>query len=91
MKDRPSRFGLILEMPPLSMDARIAYGRRKYPMLHEDTLADLAMIIQDKPLDYLEECCKLSLMGYETDEIRDRMNDIRRPQLELIEDTEDDE
>jgi len=70
---RPSRFGLILEMPPLGQAAREAYARNKYTMLESDMIAGIVDLTANKPLDYVEEACKLALMGYELDEIRDRV------------------
>jgi SpoVK/Ycf46/Vps4 family AAA+-type ATPase len=85
LKSRPSRFGLILEMPPLAADARAAYAARKYPMLDFQVTMQLAALTEGRPLDYLEEACKLSLMGYDVDEIRDRITGVHLAELALVE------
>lgn len=76
LRGRPSRFGLILEMPPLDRAARETYARTKYPMLDADTIAGVVDMTEGRALDFIEEGCKLSLMGYELDEIRDRVQGI---------------
>ncbi len=73
LRCRPSRFGLILKVPPLGQEARTSYARTKYPMLDDDTIANVVQITEGKALDYIEEGCKLALMGYDADEIRDRV------------------
>lgn len=88
LKNRPSRFGLILEMPLLGTEARLSYIDRKYPMLDVETSFDLVELTGSMPLDYLEEACKLSLMGYHTDEIRDR---VRGPEHSVLVISEDDD
>lgn len=80
---RPSRFSLILEMPPLDSAARVAYARRKYPMLDHDVVAGLVDMTAGKALDYIEEACKLTLMGYDADEIRDRIQGVATSALAL--------
>lgn len=71
---RPSRFSLVLEIPALPRSARIAFARGKYPML--DTVEQLVDITDRLALDYLEEACKLSLMGYSIQEIQQRFGAI---------------
>jgi len=76
---RPSRFGLICEMPPLDGDARMAYTAKKYPMLSATVRQQLISLVDPSlTLDYVEEACKLFLMKYEYDEIRDRMTGIKQ-------------
>jgi len=92
---RPSRFSLILEMPPLDSAARVAYARRKYPMLDHEVVAGLVDMTAGKALDYIEEACKLTLMGYDADEIRDRIQGVTISSLALAnsddEESEEDE
>lgn len=77
LKKRPSRFGLVLEMPQLNFDARRNYAVTKFPMLDDDMIHSVTDMTADVSLDHLEEACKLALMGYEADEIRDRIQDAR--------------
>lgn len=76
MRKRPSRFSLVLEMPALGDKERLAYAQMKFPMLDHYALLSCVEITDGKPLDYLEEACKLVLMGYDADEIRDRIVDV---------------
>lgn len=76
MRARPSRFSLILEVNKLDDRVRHYLAERKYPMLDAGIRLDCVSITADKPIDYLEEACKLALMGYESDEIRDRIQMI---------------
>lgn len=77
LKKRPSRFGLVLEMPQLSFEARRNYAVTKFPMLENDMILSVVDMTADVSLDHLEEACKLALMGYDPDEIRDRIQDAR--------------
>lgn len=95
LTSRPSRFGLILEMPPLDWEARAVYAQRKYPMLEQEMIGAIVDMTEGKALDYIEEGCKLLLMGYDLDEIRDRMQGVSISALALAngdeEESEDDE
>ena len=51
-------------------------------MLDADTIAGVVDMTEGRALDFIEEGCKLSLMGYELDEIRDRVQGI--PGLILV-------
>jgi SpoVK/Ycf46/Vps4 family AAA+-type ATPase len=75
LRFRPSRFSLVLEMPPLPSEARAVYVQRKFGMLDPDVARAVVDLTEGRPLDYLEEACKLALMGYDLDEIRDRIQD----------------
>jgi hypothetical protein len=92
MLKRPSRFGLILEMPPLDRNARIVYAGKKYPMLGANDREQLVDLVDPTcALDYIEEACKLFLMGYEHDEIRGRLNGVKQAVLVCYEDDEDED
>ncbi|GAB4192404.1 MAG: hypothetical protein OHK0022_06590 [Roseiflexaceae bacterium] len=79
LKYRPSRFSLVLEMPPLPAPARAAYVAHKFAMLNSDMARSVVDLTEGRPLDYLEEACKLALMGYDVDEIRDRIQSAQLP------------
>lgn len=54
-------------------------------MLDFQVTMQLAALTEGRPLDYLEEACKLSLMGYDVDEIRDRITGVHLAELALVE------
>lgn len=90
--DRPSRFSLVLEMPPMNSAARMAYAQRKYSMLDSYQQFAVVELTLNRSLDYLEEALKLLLMGYDFDEIQDRMcNDISVKSASVDADEENEE
>lgn len=89
LRSRPSRFGLILELAALDRDARAAYVAHKYPMLSEEMRTFVIDATVAQPLDYVEEGCKLALMGHEPDELRDRITTTPASALVGVDDDED--
>jgi len=81
--ERPSRFSLVLEVPALPIEARYVYVTSKFDMLSSDTVKKLIELTADKALDFLEEACKLFLMGLSVQEITDRFTatDIKNTQV----------
>jgi hypothetical protein len=69
---RPSRFSLVLEVPALPESARYVYVQTKYPMLDVEMTAALVKLTSAMALDFLEEACKLSVMGYSIEDISAR-------------------
>jgi hypothetical protein len=76
LRNRPSRFSLVLEVRELALAYRSELAARKYPMLNPDDREFAVQLTAAQPLDFLEEACKLVLMGYEPDEVRDRLSDM---------------
>lgn len=92
MRARPSRFSLVLELASLPSEARATYVATKYPMLDCEMRAFVLQVTDTRSLDYLEEACKLALMGYEPDELRDRIAGASDEALAAVEvKTDDDE
>lgn len=89
MRCRPSRFSLVLEVKELDARIRMHLVTSKYAMLDRQTQRFVVEITQKYPIDYLEEACKLALMGYDPDEIRDRINQTD-PSALLVKQEEDD-
>lgn len=91
LRFRPSRFSLVLEMPPLPAEARTVYVQSKFSMLEAPVARAVVDLTEGRPLDYLEEACKLALMGYDLDEIRDRIQGepILSPDSEDEDDSDD--
>ena len=85
---RPSRFSLVREMPAPDSAVRTAYLRKKFPVIPADVAFDLANIVLDKPLDYVQEVCTLYLRGMDVDEIRDRITGIK-PSVLVMDDDDD--
>jgi hypothetical protein len=76
LRNRPSRFGLILEIDRLPDGVHERLAAQKYPTLSKADRQYAVQLTQHLPVDYLEEACKLFLMGYDPDEIRDRVQRI---------------
>lgn len=88
---RPSRFSLVREMPAPDPKVRATFMRQKFPMIPDGVAADLATIIADKSIDYVQEVCTLHLRGMDVDEIRDRIAGIKPAMLVLDDDLGDDD
>ena len=71
--NRPSRFGLTLyfERLPDGIHARLAW--QKYPMLSDEQRQFAAALTRELPLDMLDEACKLFVMGFDAEEVADRI------------------
>lgn len=74
LRNRPSRFGLILEIPRLNYVSRLQFVASKYPGISKDVADSLISITANQELDHLHEVCKLHLMGYTISEIVDRID-----------------
>lgn len=72
LTQRPSRFSLVLNVPPLPREIRVQYALNKFGMLSQDVVAQAVELTSDMPLDYLEEALKLSISGLSIDQIQAR-------------------
>lgn len=73
LRNRPSRFGLVVEVGMPSPEARATFLRAKYTNLNDGEVADLVALTNGRSMDDVKECGLLRLMGYDVDEIRDRL------------------
>lgn len=75
LRNRPSRFGMIMEIPRLNFESRLTYVIDKYPRIawNIDDARWLVDATLNDELDHLQEVCKLHLMGYSRDEILARI------------------
>jgi hypothetical protein len=76
LRNRPSRFGLILRIDRLPEGVHERLAEQKYPTLSPADRQFAVRLTRELPIDYLEEACKLILMGYDPDEVRDRLHAI---------------
>ncbi|MBU6334814.1 MAG: ATP-binding protein [Chloroflexi bacterium] len=76
LRNRPSRFGLILKIDRLAEGVHERLAEQKYPTLSRADRQFAVRLTRELPIDYLEEACKLFLMGYDPDEISDRLQAI---------------
>jgi hypothetical protein len=76
LRNRPSRFGLILKIDRLAEGVHERLAEQKYPTLSRADRQFAVRLTRELPIDYLEEACKLFLMGYDPDEISDRLRAI---------------
>ncbi|MBU6334815.1 MAG: ATP-binding protein [Chloroflexi bacterium] len=74
LRNRPSLFGLTLRIRRLPDGVHERLAEQKYPTLSPADRQFAVRLTQDLPIDYLEEACKLFLMGYDPDEVRDRLH-----------------
>lgn len=87
IRSRPSRFGLVLEMPGLTRDDRIGYVKKKFPTIEPEVAIVLVDIVGEKrPLDYLEEAARLSFMGFDLDDITQRIETADAAAIAVAED-----
>jgi len=76
LRNRPSCFGLILRIDRLPEGVHERLAEQKYPTLSPGDRQFAVRLTRELPIDYLEEACKLLLMGYDPDEVRDRLHAI---------------
>lgn len=74
IKNRPSRFGLIMDIPRLPASSRYNYVVDKFPRISISDAWWLVEVTISNQLDYLQEACKLHLMGYSREEIIARIS-----------------
>ena len=70
-------FGLVLQIDRLAEGVYERLVEQKYPTLSPADRQFVVRLTQNLPIDYLEEACKLLLMGYDPDEISDRLQAIQ--------------
>jgi hypothetical protein len=72
-RNRPSRFGLTLYFGKLpdGIHARLAW--QKYPMLSDEQRQFAVALTRELPLDMLDEACRLFVMGFDAEEVADRI------------------
>jgi SpoVK/Ycf46/Vps4 family AAA+-type ATPase len=90
LRARPSRFGLVLEMPAPTPELRRAFLMGKFgAFLSADEIANVISLTEGMSIDHVKEAAILFLQGYEPDEVRDRLAAVSHSALIAEKEAED--
>jgi len=76
LRNRPSRFGLILRIDRLPEGLHERLAEQKYPTLSPADRQFAVRLTRELPIKYLDDVCKLLLLGNDPGMISDRMRAI---------------